>query len=195
MKKNDRRFLILFVLLLTLSLLYLFQTSYAKYRKQVKGEMQARIASWNIKVNDEDISNKTQLTNTITPVFDVNEYVNDGVLAPGSTGHFDIVVNAEDVDVDFNYEITCVVDDSTPLLDLVFTRYTINDTNYNFTQTGKITGELTKNSTDTTFRVFFKWNDDATNQMNNQADTEYAIDEANEETKMKVSIKFTQKNA
>ena len=195
MKKNDRRFLILFVLLLTLSLLYLFQTSYAKDRKQVKGEMQARIASWNIKVNDEDISNKTQLTNTITPVFDVNEYVNDGVLAPGSTGHFDIVVNAEDVDVDFNYEITCVVDDSTPLLDLVFTRYTINDTNYNFTQTGKITGELTKNSTDTTFRVFFKWNDDATNQMNNQADTEYAIDEANEETKMKVSIKFTQKNA
>ena len=32
-------------------------------------------------------------------------------------------------------------------------------------------------------------------KMNNQADTEYAIDDANEYTNIKVSIKFTQKNA
>ena len=195
MIKNDRKFLIIFIVIVTFSLFYLFQSSYAKYRKQVTGDLQARVASWKIKVNNEDIQNKTALTRNITPTFDTNQYVGENVIAPGSTGYFDIIVNAEDVDVDFNFEITSSVDESTPLEDLIFTKYSINGTEYNYTQSGKVTGDLQKNTGDTSIRIFFKWNDDNTNSMDNQADTAYATNEDNEETKVKVVIKFTQKQS
>lgn len=57
MKKKDIHFLIIFIVIITFSLFYLFQSSYAKYRKQVSAGMQATIASWNIKVNTENINN------------------------------------------------------------------------------------------------------------------------------------------
>ena len=50
-----------------------------------------------------------------------------------------------------------------------------------------------KNTGDTTIRVFFKWNDDATNNMNNTEDTEYATGSENPDAKIKVTLKFTQK--
>ena len=54
-KKNDIKFVIVFVIVVGLSLLYLFQSSYAKYRKQIEGDVRTTIASWNIKVNNEMI--------------------------------------------------------------------------------------------------------------------------------------------
>ena len=194
MKKKDIRFLIIFIVIVTFSLFYLFQSSYAKYRKQISTQMSTTIASWNIKVNNELINNKTTLTNNITPVLDANTYIKEGVLAPGSTGYFDIIMNAEDVDVDFTYEIQNEVDEDTPLLDLKFTGYSIDSgTTQTYPAGGAITGNLTKNTGDTTIRVFFVWDDSTNNAMDNQADTEYALDENNENTNIAVSIHFTQK--
>ena len=100
MIKNDKKFIVLFIIIVIICFYYLFQSSYAKYRKKIDGEVQARVASWLIKVNNENIENKDTLTNEITPVFDQNEFVNDGVIAPGSTGYFELTINAENVDVD-----------------------------------------------------------------------------------------------
>ena len=195
MKINDKKFLAIFILVVVLSLFYLFQSSYAKYRKQVTGDIQARVANWKIKVNNEDIENKTTLTNRITPILEENEFVSEGVIAPGSTGYFDITINAEEVDVDFNFEITSEVDENTPLLDLIFYKYTINDTEYTFEDTGTLTGTINKNTGDTPIRIYFKWNDDATNQMNNQEDTTYGTTEDYENTNVNVTIHFTQKQS
>ena len=164
--------------------------------KKIDGSVQTRIASWLIKVNNENIENKDTLTNEIIPVFDENEYVNDGVIAPGSTGYFELTINAENVDVDFTYEITTTVDESTPLEDLVLTGYELNGTRHNYEEGSKtVTGDLEKNTGDTNLKVFFKWNDDTTNTMNNEADTEYAIDEDHEITKINVAIHFIQKKS
>lgn len=197
MKKKDIRFLIIFIVIVTFSLFYLFQSSYAKYRKQVSAGMQATIASWNIKVNTENINNKSTLTNNIIPTIDSNQYIKSGVIAPGSTGHFEVVINATDVDVDFNYEIESEVDEDTPLSDLTFTGYKIGTgAVQNFSEGNtKVTGNITKNTGDTTITVYFTWNDGATNNMNNQADTEYAIDEDHENTNIIVSIHFTQRSS
>lgn len=197
MKKKDIRFLIIFIVIVTFSLFYLFQSSYAKYRKQVSTGMQATIASWNIKVNNENINNKSTLTNSIIPTIDSNQYIKSGVIAPGSTGHFEVVINAEDVDVDFNYEIESEVDENTPLTDLTFTGYKIGTGDVQTFSEGNttITGNITKNTSDTTITVYFTWNDSATNNMNNQADTEYAIDENHENTNIIVSIHFTQRSS
>ena len=198
MKKNDKIFLVAFLAIVTFSLLYLFQSSYAKYRKQVTGELETTIASWNIKVNNEIINNKTALTNAITPTLDADSYIKAGVIAPGTTGHFVITLDPSDVDVDFTYEITCSPDSSTPLADLKFTRYTVGATNYTFSQLtpGVLTGDLVKNSSAQTITIYFEWDDNpSTNTMDNQDDTEYAIDSNNTNTKINVEIHFTQKRS
>ena len=194
MKKSDKIFLVLFIGIVTFSLLYLFQASYAKYRKQIKGEFNTTIASWNIKVNNETINNKTDLTNTITPVIVNNSYVKANVVAPGTTGYFDITLDASDVDVDFIYEITSVVDEDNPLYDLRFYKYVIGGVEHTFTQAGVLTGDMVKNSSPISFRIYFEWYDGSDNTMNNADDTAYATNEDNVNTNIKVSIHFTQNN-
>ena len=192
-KKSDLKFIIIFIIIVGISLLYLFQSSYAKYRKQIEGNMDATVASWNIKVNNETINNKTVLTNEIVPVIESNDYVKSNVIAPGSTGYFDLIINAEEVDVDFNYEVSSEVNEDTPLTDLIITEYEMNGVRSTYDGTNKIIGTLQKNTGDTTIRIYFKWNDDQTETMNNQQDTDYVIDSNNQPTKIKVMIKFTQK--
>ena len=193
MKKKDIQFIIIFTFIVTISLLYLSKVSYAKYRKQVEANTAATVASWNIKVNNESINNKSILTNYITPTFDTNQYVKSGVLAPGTTGYFDIVIDALLVDVDFSYEISGSIHKDTPLNDLIITQYEQNGIQSIYNDTDKITGEVQKNTANTSIRVFFKWNDDETETMNNQQDTAYAINPNNQQTKIKVNIKFNQK--
>lgn len=194
MKKRDLTFIVFFVLVLCLSITYLFQTSYAKYRKQVTGELNADIASWIITVNNEDITESRTLENEITPIFDTNQYVKANTIAPGSTGYFDIIIETINVDVDYNVEI---VDskDTTDLQDLVLKQYELNDsgtrvniTNHTFSQ------DFTKNTERTKIRFYFVWDDDPTTEtMNNQADTSYQLD--NDATKINLAIKFKQKNS
>ncbi len=197
MKKNDKIFLIVFLAIVTFSLLYLFQSSYAKYRKQVSGELDTTVASWNIKVNTETINNKSTLTNAIVPTLDADPYIKSGVIAPGTTGSFTITIDATDVDVDFTYEITCSPDTNTPLDDLVFTQYKIGNGNpQDFPQTGILTGDLVKNSAAQTITIYFEWDDDpTTNTMNNQADTQYATNSSYTNTIINVAIHFTQKRS
>ena len=85
---------------------------------------------------------------------------------------------------------------TTPLDDLILTGYELNGTAHNYQEGSRtVTGDLEKNTGDTNLKIFFKWNDDSTNTMDNQADTEYAIDENNEITKINVAIHFIQKKS
>ena len=80
MEKKDIKFIIIFIFIVGISFIYLFQATYAKYRKQITSEVNANVASWNIKINDEAIANKKKLANSITPIFDENEYVKANTL-------------------------------------------------------------------------------------------------------------------
>lgn len=194
-KKSDGLFLIVFIVVVLISLLYLFQSSYAKYRRNVESQFQGRVASWNITVNNEDISNETTLTNAITPTFDANPYVKTNTIAPGSTGYFDIQINALNVDVDFTYTITGEVDDDTPLLDLQLTNYIAGTGGYTaYDPSTGIVGEIQKNKPATNVRIFFAWVDDPTTEsMDNADDTDYAQTSAYEDTKVNITIHFEQK--
>lgn len=193
-KKKDIRFILLFILIVGVSLFYLFQSSYAKYKKQITGDVEATVASWNIKINNESINNKSVLSNYIIPTLDSSEYIKEGVIAPSSTGYFDLLINAEEVDVDFTYEITGTVHEETQLDDLIITEYEQDGIKKTYTEENKITGEIQKNSPNTSIRIYFKWNDDSLSEtMDNQSDTEYATNSNNKQTKIKVDIKFTQK--
>ncbi len=193
-KKKELLFLVLFITILSVALLYLFQSSYAKYRRNVDATVQSRIASWDIKVNNESIINKSTLTNTITPVIDSSTYVKEGTIAPGSTGYFDLTIDATNVDVDFTYTITGTVATETPLVDLKLTGYTVNGgSRINYNSTTGITGDIPMNTSSTALRIYFEWDDSTTNTMNNQADTEYAQNEDYQDTDIKVTLHLEQK--
>ncbi len=196
MKKSDLKFIIVFLLILGFAGVYLYRSTYAKYRRRVDANFTATIASWNIKVNDEMIINKTTLENEITPVINNSQYVKEGTLAPGTTGYFDLVINSEEVDVDFTYDISITTNADTELLDFVITSYSINGTTmvYDPDTDTSIVGDLAKNTGDTTLRITFAWNDGRNNKMNNQADTEYAANSLNKITNVNVIINFAQKN-
>lgn len=195
---KDIRFILIFIFIVSFSFLYLFQTSLAKYRKQINGDVSLEIAKWNIKINDEAVDNKSVLTNDIVPIFEGNEYTKDSVLAPGSKGYCDIIIDATDVDVDFTYEINLVIAEDNSVLDLKTTGYIINPSLDNtdiitYTDT-PITGTIIHNTDKTTVRVYFEWYDEEDNIMDNKQDTDVAIDE-NSKIVISASIRFSQKKA
>lgn len=192
-QKKDLKFIIIFVLILTLSFSYLMQTSLAKYRKQSSANVNVNIAKWEILVNKEDISNKTVLTSKITPIIDENEYVKKDFIAPGSTGYCDIIIDASNVDVDFKYELT--PDTSTSAIaDLIITDYIINPTETNsekiaYDNNTTITGNIKKNSSNNVIRLYIIWEEE-NGTMDNKKDTEVAT--KNKETEINVKLKFEQ---
>ena len=195
LKNNDMKFISIFIIIVLLAFLYLGVNTYSKYRKQVAAKGEATVARWLIKVNTEDIKGKTQLTNNITPVWDANSYVKDDLIAPGSTGYFEITIDATQVDVDFNYEIENLNDSTATLPDLIITSYQINGGTETTTTGNKITGEIAKNTNSTVIKAYIKWNDDpATQSMDNQADTTFA-QQADTTADISLRLKFTQKTS
>lgn len=191
MEKKDIKFIIIFIFIVGISFIYLFQATYAKYRKQITTEVNANVASWNIKINDEAIANKKKLANSITPIFDENEYVKANTLAPGVTGHFDIIIDSFNVDVDFTYEITASLAEDTDLKDFKITGYELNDSGTINKYDSGVTGDLVKNTKNTKIRFYVAWIDDDTNEMDNSEDTTYAVNHNN--VIYNLTIKFTQK--
>ena len=188
--KKDIKFISVFVIILTLALAYLSQASLAKYRKQATGKINAYIAHWNIKLNNQNVNNTTQ--QIITPTFPGNTYTNSGVLAPGTTGYFNITIDASDVDVDFNYELDFSDQTGNPLTDLRVQSYEIGGTTYPFSG-NKIENTIIRNTQTTAIKVNVIWYDESDNNMNNQQDTSIPIN--NEKVTINVKIKFTQKKA
>lgn len=189
MKKKDILFLTIFITILSISCLYLFQTSYAKYRRRTGTNVVGNIAKWNIKVNDESILNQTTLQQKITPTIDENEFVKENTLAPGSTGHFDIIIDATDVDVDFKYTITSEKKEGSTFLDLSLVKYQVDGVNQP-EDTNEFSGTIKKNTGQTVITVFYQWNDNPeTESMNNQEDTAYS---QNESYLVNVKIHFEQ---
>ncbi len=193
-EKNDFIFILMFLLIVVLAFLFLLQTSLGKYKRKAETVVQNSIASWNIKVNNEAINHKVLLTNSITPVIMESQYVKQGTIAPGTTGYFDIVINALEVDVDFTFELEASPDEETPLTDLKITKYVIDNVEYNYDPQTPVTGNITKNTGDTPVRLYFEWYDGIDNEMDNAEDTEYAIDPDYQTTNILASITFKQRN-
>lgn len=186
--KNKIKFFIALI-----SLVYcisLIQDTYAKYVSSASGNATMSIARWNILVNDTDIKNNSNFTNTITPVFEGNENIANNVIAPTSTGYFDIVLDGANADVSFNYTINLEVDETSDVSDLVIEKYTIGSDPTEYTYDGTISNNiiLTDINKTISYRFYVTWNDSETSSMDNVGDTLAAGGKA----KIAVSINFIQ---
>lgn len=192
--KKKYLFILLFLGILIVSGIIL-QSTYAKYRKKVDQGVELTLARWNIKLNNETITGKDVLSEKIVPKFEGNEYVLDDVIAPGSTGYFDLLIDSSEVDVSFKYTISVATEDIEKYPDIVAYSYVINPTDnsetLDYTDEG-ITGEIEHNTPLTTIRVYVKWNDDENNTMDNIQDTLLAIE--NQTLNMNTTLHFEQIN-
>lgn len=192
---KDKRKNISIVILLILSLAGVFmvyQYSYAKYLKTVNGRVGVSLARWQILVNNEDISKKNTLSNNIEAVLPGNEYINSGILAPGATGYFDLIIDPSNVDVAFKYDIS--ITNNNAYSDIKVSGYEINPGNnpnpINFQSGNTITNIVPIGSSTFTIRVYIEWYDESDNDMNNSTDTDLVLD--NVSLTYTASITFTQ---
>lgn len=193
--KKKRFLVVITVILLLAGSYFLYQGAYAKYRKKVIQTVGISLARWDIKLNSESIAGKETISSTVIPVFEANDYMAEGVIAPGASGYFDIEIDASDVDVSFNYSLTVSVADQETYPDIVAYGYIIDPDNnseiLNISEDG-ISGEVVHNTSSTKLRIYIKWDDSSENVMDNAADTALAI--SNATLGMKASFIFTQIN-
>lgn len=176
-RKTRSRFdflVFLFIVAITLG----SYSSYSKYSSSASGSSKVDIATWNVKVNSEDITNSTTLIEKINFKTISNEYVAPNKLAPSSEGYFDIVLDTTSAEVAAHYTISIDLSSASSLGSVSLIGYddTITDfatestsvpseENLSEINDNKIEGDILLD-TDTNkgqvknFRVYLSWDDD-----------------------------------
>ena len=202
----NRKFkIILLILSLSLTLSYMSNT-YSRYVADATGNLEVLFAKWQILVNGQDVEDQTTSSIKLTPVIDANDNVAQGKIAPSSKGHFDIVINPENVDVSFEYAIQlAVLNENMP--DIMVTKYSILDNDYvegttldiEDIQNNEIIGsfDYTQGKKYETFtvRVYFEWYEGTNELMNDETDTAVvtALTDENDSLDIEAKIQFKQK--
>lgn len=195
MKNNKKILILLSILILCLVILFIVQI-YAKYLSSATGDTKISIASWNILVNNLSVTNNTDISSSIVPVFPGNEHISSNIIAPTSEGYFDLNLDFTNTNVSFKYEITTSVDEQSPVKDLVATGYSVDGgerINFSNYADNKIAEDILLNSNIHTrnIRVYILWNDDSeTSQMSNEDDTIAATSDT--PAIFHVNVQFTQ---
>lgn len=201
-KKSDKKIKKISFILSMISLiicLSIIKTTYAKYVTSTSGDATIQVARWKILINNQDIQENNELTSVIKPVFEGNENIASNVIAPTAEGYFDIIIDATNTDVSFNYEISTSDNEETAVTDLVLSSYSINDGEKQAITSDdgqlKLTGNILYNQENKNIklRIYLKWNDDETNgaTMNNEDDTTATEIDTNQ-AKTTINVKFIQ---
>lgn len=175
--------------------LFFIEDTYAKYITSTNESASMNIARWRILVNNKDIRENSTTNAIITPIFNGNDNINSGIIAPNSEGYFDLIIDATEADVSFKYKIEISVNQNSPVKDLITTKYIIDNGNEIPLEKDNATIENTVLHKDNTkpinIRVYIKWDDSNEATMDNDADTE-ATKQVDNPAKMDVKLSFTQ---
>ena len=170
-----KRKIIFFVALMSLFYCITFmQDTYAKYVSSSGANANLTIARWNILINNQDILQNSNFTNTINPQFEGTTNIRSGVIAPTAEGYFTLLLNGTNTDVSFSYTISLEPNDNNTVTDLMITKYEIDGVEYTYDEDDPITENILLSDSDKTREITFyvEWNDDQNTQtMNNAADT------------------------
>ena len=185
------------IILLFISLclcLFFIQDSFAKYLTSASETANMNIARWKIIVNNKDIRDNSSSSAIISPVFLGNDNVASDIIAPGSEGYFDLIIDANAADVSFKYKIDITTDENSAVKDIIAVKYKINNGEEILFTGGNQTIEKSVLHSDNTdvinIRVYIKWNDGDGSEMDNSADT--AATQNKVGAVLKVNMNFTQ---
>lgn len=168
--------------------------TYAKYLTSATGTTNIAIARWRILVNGQDIRNNQSISQTITPVLYNDPNIAQDVIAPRSTGYFDIIINCADADVSFKYEIDISPNEDSSVTDLIATGYSVNGgATTTLTREDNIVNQVSiaNNPGTINLRIYIEWDDVSQDaEMDNADDT--AATKSGDPAKLDVNLTFTQ---
>ena len=107
---RKKKALIVLAILAVILLAFLGGQAYAKYVSQVKGQGIAEVATWDFKVNGQSEQvEEIRLASTYD-----NQTLVDNKIAPGTSGSFNIIVDASGSEVGINYNIDFTEEENKP---------------------------------------------------------------------------------
>lgn len=105
-KRNTKKALIFLCLCIILLIIYGVIRIYALFHSELGASVQLENGTWNININETDITKGTDIQFEINNVtVEENEHVKPGNIAPGLTGTFKININPNDTNVSVRYDI------------------------------------------------------------------------------------------
>ncbi len=150
---KKKKVLITLALLAIILLAFIGGQAYAKYVSEVRGEGVAQVATWNFKVNGQSEQvEEINLASTCN-----NETLVNNKIAPGTSGSFDIKVDATGSEVGINYNIAFTEEESKPQN----LKFKYNDIEYNSIKDLEkdLSGTINANDEDKvrTLNIGWKW--------------------------------------
>ena len=111
MNKNDKKIkkttIIVILLVLTIIMALVFSIyAYSKYKTTRIGEGTSQVAKWSFKVNGQT---QTIPDIDLATTMDPHSHVEDGRIAPGTSGHFDLELDATGSEVSIDYSIKLAI--------------------------------------------------------------------------------------
>ena len=157
MKSNKKKIGLIIVLAIVLLAIILGYT-FSKYTQSVTIQTSSSVAKWQFAgeiANSENSSTTSAIS--LADTID-SETITDGKIAPGTSGEFDIIIDAtgSEVDIDYTISITEETDKPTNLI------FTYNDVEYNnlsdLISSAISSGTISKNGDQTvTYTISWEW--------------------------------------
>ncbi len=153
MKKSKKKIILFILFIIALVLLGIFQGgSYSKYITQVNGKGVIEVAKWAFLVNGQ--------TASITPLNLASTYKQEtlaqNTIAPGTSGSFDIEINATGSEVGINYDVKFTNETSKPQnLQFTYGEHTVNSVKE---LEQYLTGTIAANAQEKTKTMTITWN-------------------------------------
>ena len=150
MSKKKKAVITLYILVVML-VAFIGGQAYAKYISQVRGNGIAEIATWSFKVNGEkEQVQEIRLASTCN-----NQTLVNNKIAPGTSGSFNIKIDATGSDVGINYNITFAQEENKPQ-NLKFVYGGIEYSSIKELE-GKLSGMIEANERDKTRTINVRW--------------------------------------
>lgn len=170
---------------------YIINESYALLQTIASGNAETNTGSWTIKLNEKNISNGVTESFTLNNIIydESDENIENGYIAPGKSGYFDIILDPSGTDVAISYEINVRLDeyDYPDNIKLSVENTSADgkiDQDGN-TFKGLISLDDIKSNKTITLKLTLIWEN---NEEFNESDTNLGIEEAN---KLKIPITVT----
>ena len=106
-KKIFKKFLIILTMLMFSFTMYKISQTCALLESATQSKVTKEIGKWNIKLNEEDITNGLTQDIVINNfLMSENENVKDGKIAPGVSGSLELTLDPQDTEVSVRYDIS-----------------------------------------------------------------------------------------
>ncbi len=168
-----------FLVLIPILLILILNKTYAIFYSRTNGNTDIALATWNIDLNDNTLTSVYNNEVLINNIIWENIHANQNTVAPGSRGHFNIIINPNDTDVAFRFDVSYIDKSIDISKTLTVTNMTLDGVNLNKTANDTYTGVFNLNDSSKTLTVYLEWIND---EENNDNDSNIGLGSEMEET-------------